>query len=450
MATAVIKTYIRKLKSVESIKVLLVCFLAYIAAHTMIVAVGGSITGEYAGHKLAKDVIIFTLALFYLIAAIVDKKQRQWLIIDKLNILVFLYALIHIILFIHHSMWSEKAAYAGLIFNLRFFAAYILVRIFIKRHDLVQKIPTLPEFMLKSSLLICLIVALLGVFQVVFLPKEFLSHFGYDGVKSPMPYSMVDDQSNFLRAFSTLRGPNELGAYLILALSLVLIAQFKRNQSHYRNVIALTVVIIALVLTHSRSAIIGCICALSYLVAYRFRASISKAHIMLATLIFILVCAMTISLSFSIPALRLFIFHSTSGDKSLIEGSTGDHLVAMQIGIKDALSYPLGQGPGMAGTASFYLPPGQSMIAENYYIQIAQEAGLAGSMIFIAICAAVTIRLMKSKMVLSQALAASMIGISVTAIFLHTWSDETIAYTWWILAAIALSWDERDIISINS
>lgn len=134
------------------------------------------------------------------------------------------------------------------------------------------------------------------------------------------------------------------------------------------------------------------------------------------------------------------MLHSSPGEP-LFEGSTQDHLVATHQGIKEAVQHPFGLGLGSAGPASFY-SRNDSRIAENYYVQIAQEVGVLGLFIFMAIIIGVGARLYKlavyEKRDDALSAFAALIGISIVALLLHAWADEATAYVWWGLAALTL------------
>ena len=62
-------------------------------------------------------------------------------------------------------------------------------------------------------------------------PLDFLTHFGYNKDTTIAPYDLIDANPNAPRAFATLRGPNDYGAYLILPLVIVLAYLIPRSNS---------------------------------------------------------------------------------------------------------------------------------------------------------------------------------------------------------------------------
>lgn len=83
-------------------------------------------------------------------------------------------------------------------------------------------------------------------------------------------------------------------------------------------------------------------------------------------------------------------------------------------------------------------------LPENWYLQVGVELGVLGCVLFIALVVLILRRLGmengKWKMDNFQFVAfLSFLGISIAALFLHAWEDAAVAYTGWILVAVALS-----------
>ncbi|MEJ0072844.1 MAG: hypothetical protein WDN27_02010 [Candidatus Saccharibacteria bacterium] len=105
------------------------------------------------------------------------------------------------------------------------------------------------------------------------------------------------------------------------------------------------------------------------------------------------------------------------------------------------LHQPLGDGPGTAGPASEYNGSHPARIAENYYVQIAQEpAGWAWALF---LCIVVLVGLELYARVGSSPPGAHRLRqphrLSFVNLLSHAWADDTLAYVWWGLAAIALA-----------
>jgi O-antigen ligase len=100
---------------------------------------------------------------------------------------------------------------------------------------------------------------------------------------------------------------------------------------------------------------------------------------------------------------------------------------------------PLGHGPGTAGLASIHNQVQGVELNENYYLQIAYEAGIIGLILFMAILGIVALDLYRlEKSMLAKALLASLAGLMITNFLVHIWSNEAVAYTWWGLAGLII------------
>ncbi len=79
--------------------------------------------------------------------------------------------------------------------------------------------PGSAKLFMRGAMVGAAIVVVFGVLQVTVLPDDFLAVFGY-GPETIQPFQLIDDNPEFVRAQSTLRGPNVLGAYSLMAVFL--------------------------------------------------------------------------------------------------------------------------------------------------------------------------------------------------------------------------------------
>ncbi len=190
--------------------------------------------------------------------------------------------------------------------------------------------------------------------------------------------------------------------------------------------------VVVLFYTRSRSAWIGAAVALVVLCVLQF----NKRQLKQATLAAIPLCLVGLAILFGLRNTYLVqntLFHTDENSKSA-RSSNSEHWLNSANGAKDAVSHPLGQGPGSAGPASFY-NTNATKIAENYYLQIAQEVGFIGLALFTAINSLLVTQLLPNRRQLWPAvLLASFAGICVINLFLHGWADDTIGLIWWGLA----------------
>ena len=110
-----------------------------------------------------------------------------------------------------------------------------------------------------------------------------------------------------------------------------------------------------------------------------------------------------------------------------------------QESIEDIVQNPFGSGPGTAGLASIKNDVQGIILNENYYLQIGTEVGVVGLAIFLAILATTAYRLWGVQGIAAAGLFASFIGLAFTNALVHIWSNEAVAYTWWGLAGLGIS-----------
>ena len=369
-----------------------------------------------------------------------EKKQKiTTFISNPLIILIVIYIVFSaFVSALHIYRVGPEATLAGAAMGFRYFTIFIIgyaLFYFMARSKGGWMITAL-KFLSWTGV----ILALLGVIQVFFLPKMFLAHFGYDALFTIPPFLMVDDNPNVLRAFATLRGPNDYGAYLILTFLATLVL-FRQHTKLYG--ISGILIVVGIFLSNSRSAWIGLL--VSCIVAgviYAGRHVLRNKKVIISSILGVIVGISLVIVSFSVPAVRLAIFHSSPSDPHLFEGSTSNHFMATQAGIERVMDNPLGCGLGCAGPASYY--SSSPKISENYFVQVGEETGIIGLTLWLIIQGSVFVMLYRSYLTFRNPLAlvllASGIGISVIGLLLHVWSDDPLSLTWWGLAGGYLGW----------
>src|SRR5690606_19886943 len=116
------------------------------------------------------------------------------------------------------------------------------------------------------------------------------------------------------------------------------------------------------------------------------------------------------------------------------------HVDSAKQAIADIQHHPiLGCGPGCAGPASFH-DQGGVRLSENYYLQVGQEVGVLGIVLFAAVTVVVA-RLLYGAREYPEAmiLLATLVGLSLANLLLHVWADDTLAYVWWGAAGAVLA-----------
>ncbi len=398
------------------------------------------ILSAFAGHydllRLWKEMVLLALTpvagmIFYKTPKLRQEIKRDWLFWCLGSFIV-----LHIALGLVALARGQVNTYAlgfSLIVNLRFLLIFCLAYVAATRSSWLRSH--------WEQLLLWPAVAVIGfgLLQTFVLPVNFLQSFGYNQ-STIAPYETVDQKLDYVRVQSTLRGANPLGAYLVLAITaiVVLLLKSKRDQRQIMGTTALSAGLIVLVSTYSRSAYVGM--ALAALMAILLVVHGRKAKLRLAYVLagLAIVGAVALVTMRNNDQFQNAFFHTDETSKSS-RSSNDQHASAFKSGVKDIIHEPFGRGPGTAGPASVH-NNAPARIAESYYLQIGQETGLLGMALFIAIIIMVGRRLYALRSdPLARTLLASLVGLSFVNLTLHAWTDDTLALIWWGLAGIALA-----------
>lgn len=415
--------------------VCLTVILALLPVHAFISTWGGTAIGPLLVWKSWKEIILLALVsiVVWLCAVRPDVRRAMWR--SWLNRIIVLYVLVTLVMAVG-SPASFQAIIAGLLMNLRFLAIFVLAEV------LVMASPSWTE-RLKKWLTPWLLgtgifLSVLALLQVTVIPKDFLSHFGYNKDTTIAPYVLVDQDPHALRAFATTRGPNTLASYLLLPLALALLVWWQDKRKWWAFGSA-ALMVLTLGLTGSRSAWLGA-GAMAVLLAF---VTLPRQKLLtwlkFGTIPVVLLAVLVLWLATSVPAVRLAVFHSGGNGKveSLTEGSSDKHWQATLAGLEQITDDPLGQGVGTAGPASYYGTPN---IPEDYFVQIGEETGLFGLAVFVTISVLTWRKLWQNRRdVMVRALLGSFIGLNIINLFLHGWADDPTAMTWWAVAGLFIT-----------
>jgi O-antigen ligase len=304
-----------------------------------------------------------------------------------------------------------------------------------------------------------------------FLPQDFFVWLGYSDLHSlyvpegPLAAFQHIGGTGIRRIQSTMSGPNQLGMWLLIPFGVIVSIVIRRRIPEYRNTGIFGILCLALFLTFSRAA---------WLVAITL--IFVGIWIRLPKMMFLLRYCATALLAFVVVCSVLF------PNVFLRITSTREHIQKPLEAIQTIIQNPLGLGLGSAGPASnrvsdtcVYLEEGADaswaedrpdlcvfsgnvqiqpdapchcpFLPENWYLQVGVELGLLGFVLFIILIILLLRDLFKISVStrdmagrknyqLTSSLFLSFLGISVSALFLHSWEDSAVAYTVWILVAM--------------
>jgi O-antigen ligase len=402
--------------------------------HALLTVWSSSLIGHYTGLRLWKEwlLLVCILGVLYLLAT--DHKIRSHTLSRRLVWTILAYVVLTVVwglLALNQHDVSEKALGYGLISNLRFLAFFLvawavalrMARLRVHWHWLIIW-PAVG-------------VVIFGLLQALVLPDDFLRHFGYGEATIPA-VETINNNPEYPRIASTLRGANPLGAYLIVPISLLAV-QLLSPKRTWRQMLLMLGAVTVLFFSFSRSAWVGAILSVAViLLLSKLSAKAQKVSVAVFGILLIAGAGLTSSLRHN-PHFQNFVFH-TEDNSRVPTSSNGNRLIALKIGAEDVIDEPLGEGTGTAGPASFYNEDKPSRIAENYFLQIGQETGLIGLFLFVLINAGVGALLyVRRADPLALSLFASLIGLTFINMLSHAWTDDTLAYVWWGLAGVALA-----------
>ena len=392
--------------------------------HALLSTWAGTSFGFYLYFKAWKELLLLVLAAITIGLLIKDRALAKKIFDRKINWLILAYCVVHVLTWIIFRP-NTKAAVAGMMTNLRFLVFFGIAQVvyYYRPRDFG------PERLVRYVLVPFALTIGFALLQILLLPKDFLRHFGYSNATIE-PFLTIDQKPDLIRYASTGRGPNQYGAYMLLPVAMLVYVFFKRKAR--RLILVLLPTAAVLFYTHSRSAWLGMAATLVTLCVLQLNRRQLK-QVALYSLPFIAIVGVVFYGMRDTYLVQNTLFH-TDENSTAAHSSNYEHWANAANAAKDAATHPIGQGPGSAGPASFYNVKG-GKIAENYYIQIAQEVGILGLALFVAINVLLIKQLFPYRRHFWPAvLLASFTGVAVVNIFLHGWADDTLGLVWWGVA----------------
>jgi hypothetical protein len=377
---------------------------------------------------------ILMLALIPM-AVIIISRRGMWRLLasDWIFRLIVAYAGLHVALvaFMYNGVSSTAA---GLAIDLRYVLYFGLVYV------LIRILPVYPRTLLKIGLVGAIIVVGFATLQL-FLPPDVLRYIGYSN-DTIAPYLTVDQNPDYVRVNSTLRGPNPLGAYAGLVLTLLAAAVVRKRlqYNNYKYVIGVGLLalcgLIALWTSYSRSALVAAIISVSVVLAITIARQLSR-RVWIGTFVAVGIIVGGLIAGQNSAFVSHVILHEDPTEGNSINSNDG-HFESLQDGFGRMVEQPFGAGVGSTGSASLYSD--SPLIIENQYLFIAHEAGWIGLLLFVSLFVLLLWQLWQKRQDwLALGVFASGIGLALIGLLLPVWVDDTVAIIWWGLAAIAIA-----------
>lgn len=417
-------------------RTLVVIVLVGVPFHAFLTVWGSAIFGHYQLLRLWDDGLLALLvgvAAYWLAK---DRVARTWFMESLLVRLIVAYGLLTVLLGVvslARGDVSPKALLYGLLVNARYLVWFLAVLLTAQRSNWLQR------HWRQLVLLPAGIVVVFALLQYFALPHNFLEHFGYHTTTTIAPIETINHNSNYIRVQSTLRGANPLGAYLVVVCSAIVAAFLWERSRRSAATAVLLLTGVALYTTGSRSAWIGVVLSIATAAWLHLQGRRARKLLLYGAAVLLLVGIGAFLTLKDNAGLQNELLH-TQDHSAVATSSNQAHASATLTGVKQVLHQPLGDGPGTAGPASVYNTKQPARIAENYYVQIAQETGWLGLALFLGIVTLVGWELYQRSMEgpLQLTVFAAFVGIAFVNLLSHAWSDDTLAFVWWGLAGIVL------------
>lgn len=419
--------------------IILLIIFGGIVVHAPLTVWLGTVFPDYSPLiKSWKEILMIPAAL---LAGVLVTRQGLWreLSRDWLFRLIVAYALLHIVLAIILPQ-DTLAQLAGFAIDLRYMLFFGLVYV------LIRLAPQWRKQIVYVGAIGAVIVVGFATLQL-FLPKDTLSYIGYSK-QTIAPYLTVDENPDFIRYSSTLRGPNPLGAYAGIVLGMITALLVRRKLPLERKKVlwatgAITACsLVAVWINYSRSALVAAIVTVLIVLGVTMLRRMSRRAWLVVGVVFVILVG-SLAAAWESNFVSNVILHEnpTTGAET---SSNDGHVESLIFGVGRLVAQPLGAGIGSTGSASLYDDDEGGVIIENQYLYIAHETGWLGLALFVAIFGLIMVRLWRARDDwLALGAFASGVGMALIGLLLPVWADDTVAIVWWALTATALGGEDE-------
>jgi hypothetical protein len=380
--------------------------------------------------KSWKEILIIVASLLAII--ILRRKKQTAILKEPLMIGIGIYLAIHFLsLFLFGGEASATAA--GLAIDARYIVYFVLVFV------AMRLCPTYKSTFVKVGIVGALVVTVFAILQVFVLPPDVLQYIGYS-TNTIAPYLTVDQNTDFIRINSTMRGPNPLGAYAGIVLTLLTAFWLRgKHQAFKRPMFTVALLgvggIVALWASYSRSALIGATVAIAIVVIAVLYKKLSRKIIIIGSAAVIVAGGILIATA-NTSFVSNVLLHENPMEGNNVNSNQG-HASSVEDGLRRLIVQPFGAGIGSTGSASLYSD--MPLIIENQYLFIAHETGWLGLAFFVMIYIGILTRLWNRRTDwLAIGVFASGTGLAIIGLLLPVWVDDTVSIIWWGLAGLVL------------
>ncbi len=412
---------------------ILLVVAAGIVVHAPLTVWLGTVWPEWSEVIKAWKELLMAVALVLLVVLAVRRKMADTLLRDRVIQLALVFAGIH---FLMIGVFNNDlhAAGAGILNDLRFVLYFVLT------YGTLRLFPQYRSLFVKVFIGGAAVVFGFALLQLFVLPKDILAHIGY-GKQTIAPYLTVDQNPNYVRINSTLRGPNPLGAYAMIVLSFLMACTVKYGQmlryNHRLWLIGATVTGGLIIGTsYSRSSLLAVIVAIAVIVMATATKKVRR-RLSIVTLVSVAAAVVLVfALRDNAVVSNVVLHDDPAGGGSV--SSNDDHASSVVDGIKRFAVQPFGAGVGSTGSAS--LSTDKPLIIENQFLFIAHEVGWVGLGVFLWLFVEIMRRLWQRRAsMLALGTFASGCGLAIIGLMQPVWVDDTVGIIWYGLAGVAIA-----------
>lgn len=370
---------------------------------------------SYSGNiwfSLIRDCFIGFIFLFAVLSSIKPKNGAIYL------------ALLFLVWTALSYFWREPSAVQWLK-GFRFLALPIVLYVSVSQINFSEKYQKIIKIVMLAGALPILFLAGAEAFGFNLLPLAVQDR----GIGVMVSTHLVGETS-IQRIQSILAGPNAFALYLLVLTGLLLTLK-----TRWKWLFAV-IPVIFIALSYSRSSMIGVAVLLILLGLDFFRRKLGGLKSLLlfsilgAALIFAGVTAL------KKPEIRSLITHDASTELRVVQYK---RIWAQrnEIGL-------LGRGTGTAGPSSQYrFDGGENHWTENTYLDIFEEVGLVGVLIYLAFITASFVQLARAKNPYGRTILALGISLSVAGLFINYYTGQVAITYFWLINALGANYEKN-------
>ena len=370
------------------------------------------------------------LILLMLIIRLVLRTTKQTRFrVKSVDLLLASYtAFVFVYVFVANSLIAGLYGFRG---TVEPFAFYFIARRLSIRSKRLAKI-------INCLLIVAVLVSVFGFVQAYVLGYSFLLKYAIDPITNRLANSNFAYMGGqfIIRASSTFSSPNQFGMYI----AILILVGFGILSEHSVTGLKVTsvalVLIVGLLTTFSRSSWLAF--GTGFLLMFGLRRKIKKQIVVVVFVLALLALPVV---------MRLNIFERVAETVSLADPSAAGRLPSIMSGIEFVQQNPLGVGLGTSGPRSVRFDKVLDQHAENFYVLMAMEIGVAGLLLYLVLIGMTVLQLywtyrrvrepLHRGVILGTLLA--LVGSSTGVVFIPSLQAIEVASLLWFFIGISVS-----------